>query len=230
MTSGRAIAIGDIHGCSRAFDLLLDAIALQPEDTLITLGDYIDRGNDSKGIIDRLISLSQQGHLIPLKGNHEIMMLEARQSQYEEQHWLKSGGEATLQSYVTVGQTATLEHIPIEHWWFMEKTCHHFWETETHFFVHANVDPNIPLNAQTESMLFWEKLRASVSHYSGKIMVCGHTSQKNGNPINFGSAICIDTRVYDTGWLTGFDVNSGRIWQANQNGQKRSAWIDEFRV
>ncbi|MGK7927452.1 MAG: metallophosphoesterase family protein [Spirulina sp.] len=230
MKSGRTIAIGDIHGCSLALDLLLDAIALQPEDTLITLGDYIDRGNDSKGVLDRLISLHQTGQLIPLKGNHEIMLLEARQSLYEERHWRQSGGEKTLQSYVAPGQTATLENIPIEHFLFMEKTCCHFWETETHFFVHANVDPDIPLNAQSENILFWEKLRGSVAHYSGKIMVCGHTPQISGKPINFGRTICIDTWVYGEGWLTGLDVKSGRIWQSNQKGQTRSAWIDEFTI
>ncbi|MEM9538379.1 MAG: metallophosphoesterase family protein [Cyanobacteria bacterium P01_E01_bin.42] len=101
MKVGRTIAIGDIHGCAIAFDLLLDSIALQPEDTVITLGDYIDRGNDSKGVIDRLIALHKKGQLIPLKGNHEIMLLEARQSQEEERQWRKYGGEITLKSYVS---------------------------------------------------------------------------------------------------------------------------------
>jgi len=65
-------------------------------------------------------------------------------------------------------------------------------------------------------------------HCSGKIMVCGHTSQKSGVPLNLGHAICIDTWAYGKGWLTCLDVISGRVWQANQAGQQREAWIDEF--
>ena len=232
MKSGRTIAIGDIHGCSLAFDLLLDAIALQPEDILITLGDYIDRGNDSKGILDRLISLHQKGQLIPLKGNHEIMMLEARQSPQKEWYWRQFGGEETLASYTPPEQETKLESIPSEHWQFVEKTCGKIWETETHFFVHATVDPEIPLDAQPEHKLFWEKLRVrgAIPHQSGKTMVCGHTKQKSGKPINFGHGICIDTWVYGEGWLTGFDIDSGEIWQTSQRGETRLGWIDDFRV
>jgi serine/threonine protein phosphatase 1 len=59
-------------------------------------------------------------------------------------------------------------------------------------------------------------------------MICGHTSQKSGQPISLGYAICIDTWVYGKGWLTCLDVNSGEIWQANQKGQLRTALIEEF--
>jgi serine/threonine protein phosphatase 1 len=59
-------------------------------------------------------------------------------------------------------------------------------------------------------------------------MVCGHTSQKSGVPLNVGHAVCIDTRVYGKGWLTCLDVTSGKVWQANQAGSVRTAWIDEF--
>ena len=67
----RTIAIGDIHGCSAAFAAILAAIDIQPDDTLITLGDYVDRGIDSKGVLDQLIELESRCHLIPLMGNHE---------------------------------------------------------------------------------------------------------------------------------------------------------------
>ncbi|MDJ0562930.1 MAG: metallophosphoesterase, partial [Microcystis sp. M49629_WE12] len=73
----RTLAIGDIHGCSKALDHLLEIVNPKPQDTLITLGDYVNKGRDSKGVIDRLISLHKQGNLIPLKGNHEIIMLQA---------------------------------------------------------------------------------------------------------------------------------------------------------
>jgi serine/threonine protein phosphatase 1 len=59
-------------------------------------------------------------------------------------------------------------------------------------------------------------------------MVCGHSSQKSGLPLNIGHAICIDTWVYGKGWLTCLDVTSGKVWQANQAGQQREAWIDQL--
>lgn len=71
----RILAIGDIHGCSIALDSLLAAVVPQPEDKIITLGDYVDRGPDTKGVIDRLIALHATGQLIPLRGNHEQIML-----------------------------------------------------------------------------------------------------------------------------------------------------------
>ena len=74
----RILAIGDIHGCSRAFDTLIDAVSPEPDDQIITLGDYVDRGPDSRGVLDRLVALHDGGRLIALRGNHDAMMLEAR--------------------------------------------------------------------------------------------------------------------------------------------------------
>ena len=74
-TAQRTIAIGDIHGCSQAFNSILTAIDPQAEDTIITLGDYVDRGMDSKGVLDMLISLSKRCNLVPILGNHDEMML-----------------------------------------------------------------------------------------------------------------------------------------------------------
>ena len=73
----RTLAIGDIHGCRTALDHLLAFVKPLPGDMIITLGDYVDRGPDTKGVIDRLIELHATGQLIPLRGNHEIMMIAA---------------------------------------------------------------------------------------------------------------------------------------------------------
>jgi serine/threonine protein phosphatase 1 len=59
-------------------------------------------------------------------------------------------------------------------------------------------------------------------------MVCGHTSQKSGKPVNLGHAICIDTRPYDGRWLTCLETKSGKVWQANQKGKVKTAWIGKF--
>ena len=98
MTPPRTIAVGDIHGCSAALDALLDAVRPRPEDTIVTLGDYIDRGPDTWGVIGRLIDLGGRCHLVPILGNHDQMLLEAR-SGLHPTTWLGMGGIATLDSY-----------------------------------------------------------------------------------------------------------------------------------
>ena len=88
----RTIAIGDIHGCSAALDALLDAIRPRPEDTIVTLGDYIDRGPDSRGVLDRLIDLGRRCRLVPLLGNHDQMLLDVRSGKYPIYWLLDIGG------------------------------------------------------------------------------------------------------------------------------------------
>ncbi|MDJ0529103.1 MAG: metallophosphoesterase family protein, partial [Microcystis sp. M53600_WE12] len=182
----RTLAIGDIHGCSKALDHLLEIVNPKPQDTLITLGDYVNKGRDSKGVIDRLISLHKQGNLIPLKGNHEIIMLQARNNPLKQRLWLEKGGKATLKSY----SEGHLIKIPESHWDFLGKVCINSYETANHLFVHASLDPHLPLARQPEYKLFWEKFQYPAAHSSGKTMICGHTSQKSGKPINLGHAIC----------------------------------------
>lgn len=223
----RTLAIGDIHGCSTAFEILLETVQLQPEDRLITLGDYVDKGPNTRGVLDRLIALECSHQLIPLKGNHEIKMLEARHSPTDKAFWLNFGGEETLASYPKQGHKNPLAKIPDAHWDFIENHCLNWWETDAHIFVHANLDPHLPLNQQSDHDLFWQKFGDRLPHYSGKTMICGHTSQKTGKPINLGHRICIDTWACGKGWLTCLDVHSGQVWQTNQKGQVRTAWIDE---
>ncbi len=218
----RILALGDIHGCAIAFDALLEVVELRPDDTLITLGDYVDRGPDSRRVIEHLMELHQTHHLVPLMGNHEQMMLEARDSKNMRKMWLGFGGDATVASY------GGLEAVPWSHWHFLEKKCLMLWETETHFFVHAGSHPDRPLSDQPENCLLWDRFETAIPHESGKIMVCGHTSQKEGLPNNRGFAICIDTWACGSGWLTCLDVNERYIWQANKYGQTREFSLDEL--
>ena len=73
-------------------------------------------------------------------------------------------------------------------------------ETENHFFVHANADPSAPIYVQPDEMLYWQRFGKPRPHVSGKTMVCGHTIQRSGEPLNVGHAICIDTWAYGKGW------------------------------
>ncbi|MBV9125592.1 MAG: serine/threonine protein phosphatase [Planctomycetes bacterium] len=223
----RILAIGDIHGCSRALRELLAAVQLQTEDHIITLGDYVDRGPDSFGVLEQLLALKTKHHWIPLRGNHEIMMLAARENSQKKKDWLLNGGKATLTSYSVLGDAGKLVDVPDHHWEFLETACRDWYETPTHFFVHANAYPDLPLDEQPDYMLFWEPFHDPGPHVSGKTMVCGHTPQKNGLPRNLGHAICIDTWAYGRGWLSCLDVTTGKMWQANQKGQHRTGWIEE---
>ncbi len=224
----RIIAIGDIHGCLRALDVLLEAIRPRPQDLIITLGDYINKGPDSKGVIDRLLELHRKRQLIPIKGNHELLLLQARASAEQAAEWSELYGKETLASYAPLGKKGSFKDIPKAHWHFWEHSCLDWWETKDCFFVHANVDPHLSLEEQSNERLFWEKFAAPLPHISGKKMICGHTSQKNGRPINLGHAICIDTWACGKGWLTGLEVNTGRIWQANQKGQLKQSLIEDY--
>src|SRR5689334_22963347 len=95
----RTLAIGDIHGHLAHLDALLDAVALTPEDHLILLGDYVDRGPDSAGVLNRVMALYRTHRVFPIKGNHEQMMLDARTSPETFFEWFINGGDAALVSY-----------------------------------------------------------------------------------------------------------------------------------
>lgn len=213
----RHLAIGDIHGCIKALTSLIDFVALRSDDTIVTLGDYVDRGPDSRAVLDFVIELSNNHDLVPLRGNHEIMMLDARQKESWLGPWLSYGGAATLESY-----GGSFDDVPDSHIEFLENDLMAHHESDSHFFVHANVSPDIALADQTDAALYWQKYNDPPPHCSGKIMVCGHTQQASGLPASNGHSVCIDTRAWDDGWLSCLDVASGRIWQANEAGENRS--------
>ncbi|HWG41286.1 MAG TPA: metallophosphoesterase family protein [Gemmataceae bacterium] len=215
----RTIAIGDIHGCSIALKALLETICPTTADTIITLGDYIDRGPDSRGVLDLLLALRDECTFVPLMGNHEEMLLAARESRSELQFWLKFGGEDTLRSY---GEKGGWEIIPGNHLEFI-RGCRKFFETTSHIFVHASYDPKRPMHEQSTGTLFWETppFDRLVPHVSGKTVIVGHTSQLDGFILDLGFFKCIDTFCHSGGWLTALDIETGNCWQANQQGKVR---------
>ncbi len=222
----RILAIGDIHGCFTALTALENYVPFSRGDRLVTLGDYVDRGPDSRAVIEWLIARKMNGTLIPLRGNHELMMCAARKTDRRYDEWVSCGGTAALKSYSRSRNGGELQDVPTSHWKFMERDCRPFYETKTHFFVHANAYPDIPLNEQPDYMLYWEQFNNPPPHESGGIMVCGHTPQRDGLPRNIGHAVCIDTRAHAGGWLTCLDVESGKYWQANEQRQTRSGFLD----
>ena len=214
----RLIAIGDIHGCSLALASILRAIRPSQEDTLVLLGDYIDVGMDSSGVIDQLIDLEKRCRLVALLGNHEEMLLSARHSRKALEFWLNCGGVATLDSY---GFNTRLADIPERHWRFLDR-CRPFFETDTHLFVHANYLPDLPLPEQPAELLRWRSLEDFVpgQHYSGKVAVVGHSPQTSGEVMNLGHLLCIDT-LQGGDWLTAIDVSTKQVWQVDERGRMR---------
>jgi len=212
----RLIAIGDIHGCATALVHLLQAINPQPEDVIVTLGDYINRGHDSKGVLDQLIALEGRCQYVPILGNHEEMLLGAREGKGDFKFFLACGGITTLDSY---GSTGRLDLIPAEHWAFL-KRCRQFHETERHIFMHANYKPDVPLDQLDGHTLRWLSLRDYVPdrlHCSGKEAILGHTPQSE--VLNLGVLKCIDTGCCTGGWLTALEVETGQVWQVDERGR-----------
>jgi serine/threonine protein phosphatase 1 len=223
----RTIAIGDIHGCSLALAALIDAIQPGAGDILVPLGDYVDRGIDSRGVLEQMTELARRCRLVPLLGNHDRMLLDAVTGDdrhggwYEHKfhQWLEFGGITTLDSY---GDGVGVEAIPPDHVAFLQG-CRDYYETDTHIFVHANYRPDLRMDEHDEWVLRWESLRDRVPgpHRSGKTVILGHTSRKDGEILDLGHLKCIDTYCCGGGWLTALDVRTGQVWQSNERGDLR---------
>jgi serine/threonine protein phosphatase 1 len=220
----RTIAIGDVHGCSLALEALLAAIGPRPDDVIVTLGDYVNRGPDSRGVLARLIELERQCKMVPILGNHDEVLLAALAGEPRGlSDLLDMWGGPTLMSY-GAGQIteADLVRIPPAHRAFLER-CRDYYETDTHIFVHGSYDPDMAMDEQSPGWLRWESLRDGIPdpHVSGKRAIVGHTSQKSGEVLDLGHVVCIDTFCYGGGWLTALDVDTDEVWQANHRGELR---------
>ncbi|MBX7168255.1 MAG: serine/threonine protein phosphatase [Pirellulales bacterium] len=215
---GRLIAVGDIHGCADELAELLARVALTPRDTVVTLGDYVDRGPDSRGVIEQLIQLGERCRLVPLLGNHDEALIVAVDGLLPVDDWEAIGGRATLDSYG--GKVADIPAAAIE---FL-RNCRAWYETAEHFFVHGNYVAELPLDQQPPDVLRWTSLRdyRPTRHCSGKRAVVGHTPQMAGRPLDLGHLIDIDTGCCYGGWLTAFEVHSGEIWQVASRQPNRT--------
>jgi serine/threonine protein phosphatase 1 len=209
-------AVGDIHGRSDLLEPLLERIwadAPQAANTLVFLGDYIDRGPSSKQVIDRVAQLERPGwDIIKLRGNHEQIMLEYLQNADVYQAWRTFGGAETLLSYgvkppvfsdageIRRAHAEFLAALPRSHLGFLNGL-----ETSyivgDYFFVHAGVRPGLALERQMPEDMLWirdEFLSSDIRF--GKVVVHGHSPSEK--PIIRPNRIGIDTGAYATGALT----------------------------
>lgn len=190
----RTYVIPDLHG---RFDLLQEALArieASPSGgTVVFLGDYVDRGPDSHGVINHLMAGAPSGwRWVCLRGNHEDMMREVVRGSAEVGWWVGNGGGATLASYggeIDPAHLDWIEKLPLYH------------ADQHRIYVHAGVDPTIAMEDQTEAMLLWSRLGKHVDcvHLEGYV-VHGHTPFEDG-PIILDGRANLDTGAVWTGTL-----------------------------
>ena len=219
------LVIGDIHGCLTALETMFEVVAPSSKDLIVTLGDYVDRGPDSKGVIDYLLEKKQTHHLFHLMGNHEIQMIRALETKEDCERFLSGlcGGRDTLDSY-----GGGFEDVPSEHWDFI-KSAALYYELDDYILVHAGVESGLPVNQQDRETYYYQRFYSQRPHQSGKTVVCGHTIQGDV-PTNLGHAICLDTCAYGGGWLSALDLESGTIWQTNENGKSRRMLLGDLPI
>ncbi|MFQ3622187.1 MAG: metallophosphoesterase family protein [Acetobacteraceae bacterium] len=218
----RVYAIGDTHGCTAQLDALLQQIAEdaaaapETERRLVYLGDYVDRGADSRGLLERMLAPPPiEACVVPLIGNHEAMMLETLANPGDEEriaHWLRNGGVATLASYGLTGEDPPetwARRIGAEHLDFLRGLARRH-AAGGYLFVHAGVRPGVPLDSQDEGDLIWirEPFLSSEADL-GAVVVHGHTPGRE--PVIRRNRIGIDTGAVYGGKLTALVLWADRM-------------------
>jgi serine/threonine protein phosphatase 1 len=202
----RTLAFGDIHGHYDETKKLVELVKPDNHDTLVFIGDYIDRGKQSFEVIEYILELKQQYNCVFLKGNHEEMFMDYM-SGIDNDLYLYNGGDATILSYSDHGFDIsqythyTDREFPETHMDFIAnlKLYH---EDEKYIFVHAGLFPSeIPLEKQSQNMLLWVREPFISSKQSfGKKVIFGHTPFRE--PLNMENKIGIDTGIAYGGKLT----------------------------
>lgn len=212
----RRFVIGDIHGCSKALRTMIEKLAPSHDDSIVFLGDFIDRGPDSRGVVDQVVELAKTTRVISLRGNHELMLMGVLFGGCDPEIWLKSGGASTLASY-----GGSLERIAVQHGdFFRSLRAHH--ETEKELFVHAGCEPDLPLEKAGDACRYWNHFtEVPPPHCSGKRVIVGHTPQGSGKVLNHGHFVCVDTYCFGGGWLTAMDLDTDDVIQVNRHGHAR---------
>ena len=223
---GRLFAIGDIHGCPDELAAIVKAIAPGADDTVVFVGDYVDRGPSARDAVEVILELQKgPANIITLKGNHEDMMLSFLG--YHGHHgdsFLFNGGAATMDSY-GVGEE-DLEHaaerLPEEHLKFYRNLSLSYLRPP-YFFVHAGIAPARQLEEQDpEDMLWIRQEFIAREHSTGVIVVFGHTPMR-GVMIDLPFKLGIDTGLVYGGKLTCLEFNEGVIYQCERGSRRVKA-------
>jgi serine/threonine protein phosphatase 1 len=212
----RTFAVADIHGEITLLRKLIDTLRPAPEDRLVFLGDYIDRGEDSRAVIDYLLELRQAHPCVFLKGNHEDMLLdylEEESARYGPLVYLLNGGTATLESYGAQDAPELRRKMPAAHLEFFHSLIEH-WEDERYIYVHAGV-PLGPERPERHSSYLWVREEFIYSRAPfGKKVIFGHTPQRQ--PLVMENKIGLDTGAYWSGVLTALELPGEVIRQVRR--------------
>lgn len=224
----RTLVVGDIHGKLTLLTRLLEEMDYRPgDDRLILIGDLVDRGEDSRGVVSKAIELKREApaRVVVIRGNHEAMMLAALAHPESEQAelWYYNGGIETLQSYMD--EDGNFD-VPEEHWDFLA-SLPTWYEDEHAIYVHASLpegehgDFLHPRETPESPELYWARNRHFFAEYKGKTVVFGHTitgmvfGQKEKVWIR-DSLIGIDTGAYLTGVLSAIELPSRTVFSVTE--------------
>jgi serine/threonine protein phosphatase 1 len=209
----RIIALSDVHG---EFELLKELVENQirfnpSTDKLIMIGDFFDRGRNSKQVVDYIKKLKKQypEQIVLLMGSHEDLAYHALMNINDSYYlgdpmklWLINGGQATIDSFGGLKKTRR-ELIP-----FIENLQLYF-ETRTHIFVHGGIPKGKTLKTASPQELLWDR---DLNYKGKKTLVVGHTPHREVTTI--GNIVCIDTAAFMSGKLSAYDCLNRKVYQA----------------
>ena len=206
-------AIGDLHGCSKTFrKLVTEGIRLEKTDELYCLGDYVDRGPDSKGVIDYIFELREQGFKVhTLRGNHDQMMMDAQKNPESFKDWLRNGGNTTLKSF----NVESYDELDSKYKRFFYETRFYV-ETGNYILVHAGLNfRNDNLFEDTHAMMWIRGYSVDEKKLAGRIIVHGHTPipweiirTQNGQQIIDIDGGCVYTQLTGFGHLVALNLTT----------------------
>ncbi len=199
----KTFVFGDIHGCHQSFSKLLNTISpSKTDDTLVFLGDYINRGPDSNKVISTIIEIkSQFQHVITLMGNHEQVLINYLEGR-DKDFFIRIGGDLTLQSYgiKEPWPDSPMKFFPADHLQFFSELMM-VWENEDYYFVHAGLHPGTHISQQSSDWMLWARDNfIHTKHNFGKRVIYGHTPHEM--PKVDPNKIGIDTGAVYGGKLT----------------------------
>ena len=181
----RYIAITDIHGELGKLESVLSKICLRPDDIFVFMGDYIDRGPDSRGVVEKVIETSKKFETVTLIGSHEYALLHAKQDEYYDYLFWNYGGPATVKSY-----GGHFDNILKTHGDFF-RSLKFYHLTEDYLFVHAGIDTRYSLEEQCETdLVYIRSVFYNNKHNLPQKIIFGHT--EFDVPLVQDDKICID--------------------------------------